>query len=169
MLLSQIPEIYEYLVYLRHHSFPSPLLDWTASPYVAAFFAFDSPPREEQHVCVYAFLQGKDSGGSSDAHFFVVGPYIQSDPRHLLQQCRYSMCVAHDVPNHDYLFRPHQSGLDEAAGSGELFKITMPIKERLSALKQLELMNINAFSLFGSEDSLIRTVARRELLFRDWN
>jgi hypothetical protein len=29
MLLSQRPEIYEYLVYLRHHGFPSPLLDWT--------------------------------------------------------------------------------------------------------------------------------------------
>ncbi len=63
----------------------------------------------------------------------------------------------------------HQSGLAEAAGSGELFKITMPIEDRLAALKQLELMNINAFSLFDSEDSLIRTVARRELLFRDWD
>lgn len=73
MLLNRIPDLYEYLVYLRHHSFPSPLLDWTASPYVAAFFAFDSPPREEQHVCVYAFLQGTDSGGSSDAHFFCRG------------------------------------------------------------------------------------------------
>jgi len=27
-------------------------------------------------------------------------------------------------------------------------------------------MNVNAFSLFGSEDSLIRTVERREFLFR---
>ncbi len=79
------------------------------------------------------------------------------------------MCVAHDMRNHDYLFRPHWAGLDEAAGSGELFKIIMPSKDRLAALQQLELMNINAFSLFGSEDSLIRTVARRELLFRDWS
>jgi hypothetical protein len=170
MLLSRIPEIYEYLVYLRHHGFPSPLLDWTASPYVAAFFAFDSPPRQAQHVCVYAFLQATDPGGSSDAHFFVVGPYIQAHPRHLVQQCRYSMCVANDLVKHDYLFRPHQSGLDAAAGSGgELFKITIPVEERLAALKHLDLMNINAFSLFGSEDSLIRMVARRELLFRDWN
>jgi hypothetical protein len=59
--------------------------------------------------------------------------------------------------------------LRKGVGSnGQLFKITIPVEERLTALKQLELMNINAFSLFGSEDSLIRTVARRELLFREW-
>ncbi len=27
---------YEYMAYLRHHGFPSPLLDWSRSPYVAA-------------------------------------------------------------------------------------------------------------------------------------
>jgi hypothetical protein len=51
---------------------------------------------------------------------------------------------------------------------GELFEITIPVDERLAALKHLDLMNINSFSLFGSDDSLVHTIARRELLFRDW-
>jgi hypothetical protein len=79
------------------------------------------------------------------------------------------MCVAVDAANNDWTFLPHQSGLAGAVGDGALVKISIPVTERTTALKQLELMNINAFSLFGSEDSLIRTVARRELLFRSWS
>jgi FRG domain len=162
------PAIYEYLIYLRHHRYPSPLLDWTASPYVAAFFAFDIVAENVDSVCVYALLLDTGHSGSSDAHLFIIGPHVRSHRRHYAQQSYYSMCVKND--GEDYQFLQHEQAMADALGSnGDLFKFKLPASERLSVLKHLDLMNVNPYSLYGSEDSLIQTIARRECLFRNWD
>lgn len=159
--------IYEYWAYLRHRAFPSPLLDWTASPYVGAFFAFDNVDCAAEHVCVFAFLRGRASG-SSDEHFFRVGPYMRTDKRHFLQQCWYSLCVK-EVDG-DYVFLPHNRVLvDKNGEQGRLLELRIPITERKAALRRLDLMNINPYSLFASEDALVRTMARRECALKEWS
>ncbi len=40
---------YEFMVYLRHNGFPSPLIDWTKSPYIAVFFAFIQNKKLKEH------------------------------------------------------------------------------------------------------------------------
>ena len=43
---------YEYLAHLRHNGFPSPLLDWSRSAYVAAYFAFSGVTKSEGAVAI---------------------------------------------------------------------------------------------------------------------
>ena len=46
---------YDYMAYLRHHGFPSPLLDWTRSPYVAAYFAFSHAHKNGDKVSNFVY------------------------------------------------------------------------------------------------------------------
>jgi hypothetical protein len=145
--------------FLRHYSIGLLHHTW------AALFAFDSIDSNAKQVCVYAYLQSSLWPISARDHFFIVGPYLQTHPRHFLQQSRYSLCVG--VAEDDYVFRPHQSAM-VGRSSSKLIRFQIPATERTTALKNLDLMNINPYSLFGSEDALIRTVSRRECLFKDW-
>jgi hypothetical protein len=50
-----------------------------------------------------------------------------------------------------------------------LWRFNVPWSERTKVLKLLDSYNLNAFSLFDSEESLMETLALRELEFREKN
>ena len=58
-ILINIPS-YAFWTYLRHHNFPSPLLDWSHSPYIAAFFAFEDHQTKAQKASIYAYIGLRD-------------------------------------------------------------------------------------------------------------
>jgi len=161
---------YDYLAYLRHHGFPSPFLDWTASPYIASFFAFNAcSPCEEKFVSIYCYLEYGDSGkirSSRQSAIYVFGPYVKVHKRHVLQQSQYSICVDQDG-NNNPIFANHESVFtrdDTSQDQDRLWKFNVPSKERNQALKSLNKMNINAYSLFGTEDSLVESISTNELI-----
>lgn len=65
---------YSYMTYLRHFGFPSPFLDWSGSPYVAAFFAFRQPSRCNTDVAIYAYLESTSEIGLKGMPYRYLGP-----------------------------------------------------------------------------------------------
>src|SRR5262249_15416048 len=153
---------YDLWVYLRHLGFPSPLLDWSESPYVAQFFAFETQ-RKVDRVAVYVFIErvGTTKGGIvGEARIDLQGPYTRSHRRHYQQQAWYT--IATEFYNKKaHCFLPHNKVFEneEEPNQDILYKITLPMKDRLDALKKLYEYNITSFSLFGSEDALVNMLA----------
>jgi len=160
------PTGYAFMVYLRHHGFPSPLLDWTRSPFVAAFFAFRSREKQtDDRVAIYSYVEWRGDakhfqGQAPRVHG--LGPYVVSHKRHYAQQCEYTICRKKVDENYEY--SSHEAAfLDNKSDQGALTKYTLPVSERTKALKQLYRMNVTTFSLFGSEESLMDTLAYKEI------
>jgi hypothetical protein len=160
----RINPAYGYMAYLRHHRFPSPLLDWSRSPYVAAYFAFEKEEASD-NVAIYAFLERPPNIDFLPCD----GPTIctrgscnlETHERHSRQKSSYTVCVERDDKTQPWRFVSHQK-IFESSNTGQLYKTTVPSSERIKVLKYLDGENYNAFSLFGSDDALMDTLALRE-------
>jgi hypothetical protein len=139
----------------RHHGLPTSVLDFTTSPYVAAFFAFTGYSASATHASVWML----DRQVFAEQELPQVA--ILDDERHIrfnprAQEQRGLFLKIKDVS------RP----VEDLLGTF-LHRFDIPVEQRTIVLTELEEMTINARNLFRDLDAAARTAACRVLLLKE--
>ena len=64
--------------------------------------------------------------------------------------------------NSEWRFASYGSTFENVHQQGTVWKFTIPSSEATEVFRELEEHNLNALSLFGSDESLMETLAMRE-------
>ena len=153
---------------VQHHGYPTPLLDWTYSPYVAAFFAYRGISNEkamqaepEDRVRIFAFNQELwKTSFNQLIQLLPAGPHVSigefiaiENERMIPQQAASTITNIDDIESY---IRSRETPENQY-----LFAIDLPVRDRKRVLQELEYMGITAGSLFPGLDGACEELRER--------
>ncbi|MBC8116290.1 MAG: FRG domain-containing protein [Candidatus Saccharimonas sp.] len=140
----------------RHHGLPTTLLDWTFSPYIAAYFAFaDQSPETAEFVAIWMLDRANFAGAlGREIELFDDYRLLRSNPRARDQCALFLQKKRHDPPTEKLL-------------SPALMRFDIPVNQRQEALGYLDETNVYARILFQDLEGAAKTAACRVLVLGD--
>lgn len=153
----------------QHHGYPTPLLDWTYSPYVAAFFAFRKANKintNNEHVRIYIFDQRKWKEkllqfvmiDIAEPHLSILEFLAIDNERVIPQQAVTTVTNLDDIE--EYI-----SVVEKNNDCKFVWAIDIPSSERKQVMMELSYMGITAGSMFPGLDGTCEEL--REKLFNE--